>query len=91
MFVLTISEKIKETRITFSQGSVTVLQKMANYQDARVELTSTQWSKLKLNKEYFHEKELIHESFLTTRKTTKIRNAFTNNMLANLVRFKYLK
>ena len=42
MFLLTISEKIKETRITFSQGSVTVLQKMANYQDARVELTSTQ-------------------------------------------------
>ena len=25
MFVLTILEKIKETRITFSQGSVTVL------------------------------------------------------------------
>ena len=64
---------------------------MANYQDARVKLTSTQLKKLKLNKENFHEKELIHESFLTTRKTTKIRNAFANNMLTNLVRFKYLK
>ena len=30
MFVLTILEKIKETRFKFSQGSVTVLKKMGN-------------------------------------------------------------
>ena len=31
MFVLTILEKIKGTRLKFSQGSVTVLQKMVNF------------------------------------------------------------
>ena len=36
MFVLTILEKIKETRLKFSQGSVTVLEKMANNQEARI-------------------------------------------------------
>ena len=36
MFVLTVLEKIKETRLTLSQGSVTVLLKMANYEQARV-------------------------------------------------------
>ena len=36
MFVLTILEKIKETRLKFSQGSVTVLWKTENYQEAKV-------------------------------------------------------
>ena len=36
MFVLMILGKIKETRLTFSQGSVTVLQKMENYEKAGV-------------------------------------------------------
>ena len=31
MLVLTILEKIKETRLKFSQGSVIVLKQMANY------------------------------------------------------------
>ena len=31
MIVLTILEKIKGTRLKFSQGSVTVLQKMVNF------------------------------------------------------------
>ena len=47
MFVLTILEEIKETRLKVSQGSVTVLWKMANYQEARVKLTNTQLKKLK--------------------------------------------
>ena len=38
MFVLTILEKIKETGIKCSQGSITVSQKMANYQKARVKI-----------------------------------------------------
>ena len=42
MFVLTILEKIKETRLKFSHGSVIVLYKMTNYQEARVKLTNTQ-------------------------------------------------
>ena len=40
MFVLVILEKIKETRLKFSLGSVTVLYKMANYEEARVKLTN---------------------------------------------------
>ena len=47
MFVSTILEKIKETKLKFSRGSVTVLQKNANYQEARVKLTNTQLTKLK--------------------------------------------
>ena len=47
MFILTIFEKIKEKRLKFSQGSVTVLQIMENYQEAIVTLTNTQLSKLK--------------------------------------------
>ena len=47
MFVLTISKKTKETKLKFSLGSVTVLQKTGNYQDARVKLTYTQLNKLK--------------------------------------------
>ena len=40
-------EKIKETCLKFSQGSTTVLQKMARYEEARVKLTNIQLSKLK--------------------------------------------
>ena len=47
MFVLTILEKIKETRLKFSQGSVMVLQKMANYQEVRLYQVNTQLNKLK--------------------------------------------
>ena len=46
-FFLTVLEKIKETRLKFSQGGVTVIQKMANYQEVRVKLTNTQLHKLK--------------------------------------------
>ena len=42
MFILTILEKIKETRLTFSERSVTVLSIMSNYQEARVKLANTQ-------------------------------------------------
>ena len=41
MFVLRILEKNKEARLKLSQGSVTVLWKMTNYQEARVKLTNT--------------------------------------------------
>lgn len=47
MFVLTILEKIKETRLTFSQGSVTVWSKIANYQKSIIKPTNTQLKKLK--------------------------------------------
>ena len=69
---------------------------MANYQEARVKLTNTQLSKLKstaknrtgtilkLNKRNFEDEELPHELFLTTRQTTKIRNAFANNISTDI-------
>ena len=65
---------------------------MANYPKARVKLTNTQLNKLKAAAKYkkgtilriinenFDDEQLPHELFLTTRQTTKIRNAFTNNM-----------
>ena len=69
---------------------------MANYQEARVQLTNTQLSKLKsaakiktgtilrLNKKNFADEELTHELLLATGETTKIRNAFANNMSTDL-------
>ena len=65
---------------------------MANCQEAKVILTNTQLNQLKsgaknkigtilrINKKNFEGEELPHELFLTTRQTTKIRNAFANNM-----------
>ena len=85
LFILKILEKIKEMRLKFSQGSVAVLQKMADYEEARVEPTNTQLNKLqspgtisRLNKKDFEDEELPHESCLITKETTKIRNAFAN-------------
>ena len=78
-FVPTILEKEQEARIKFSQGSVTVLWRIANYQETRVKLTNTRLNKLKstaknktetilrLNKKPFEDDELPHELFLTTR------------------------
>ena len=52
MFALTILEKIKETKLKFFQGSVTILKKMTNYEEARVALTNTQLNKLKSEANY---------------------------------------
>ena len=69
---------------------------MPNYQQVKVKLTNTQLNKLKsaarnktgtilrLYKKNFEDEELRHEFFLTTRQTTKIRNAFANNMSADI-------
>ena len=69
---------------------------MANYQEARVKLTNTQIKKLKsaaknqtstklrINNKKLEDEELLHELFLTTRQTTKIRNAFANNMSTDI-------
>ena len=46
MFAVTILEKIKETRLKFSQGSVTVLQKMVYYEEVRVKIANSQLNKL---------------------------------------------
>ena len=48
---------------------------------------------LRLNKKNFEEEELPHDLFLTTRKTTKTRNAFANNVSTDFISVysKYLK
>ena len=68
---------------------------MANYQEARVKLTNAQLNKsksaakykigtiLRLNKKNFEDDELPHDVFLT-RQTTKIRNAFANNISTDI-------
>ena len=96
MFVLTILERIKGTRLTFSQGNVMVLPETANYEEARLKLTNTQLSKsksaaknktgttLRITQKNFQDEELPHELFLTTRQKTKIRNAIAKNMSTNL-------
>ena len=48
MFFLAILEIIKKLRVKFSQWNITLLQKMANYQDAKVNITNTQLSKTNL-------------------------------------------
>ena len=69
---------------------------MTNYQEARVKLTNIQLNKLKsaaknktgtilrINQKKFEVQELPHELFITTRQTTKIRNAFANNVSADI-------
>ena len=70
---------------------------MAKYQEARLKVTNTQLNKLKsavnnkagtiliLNNKNLEHEELPRELlFLTTRQTTKIRNAFSNNKSTNI-------
>ena len=69
---------------------------MAIYQEVRVKITNKQLNKLKsaansktrtilrINKKNFEDKELLHELFLTTRQTTKTKNAFSNTMLTDV-------
>ena len=74
MFVITILEKIKETRVKFSQGSV-IIKSAAKNKTRTI---------LNLNKKNFGDEELPHELFLTTRQTTKMRNTFANNMSTDI-------
>ena len=65
---------------------------MSNYKKARVKLENTQLNKLKspvknktgtilrIKIKNFEDEELSHKLFLTTRQTTKTRNAFASNM-----------
>ena len=69
---------------------------MVNYQEVRVKPTNTQLNKsnsaaknktgtiVRLNKKNFEDDELPHQSFLTTRKRTKIRNTFANKMSTDM-------
>ena len=66
-----------------SDGNITLLQNMANYKEARVNLTNAQLSKfkyaaknrtgtiLKTTNKIFRDEEFPQELFLTTRQKTK--------------------
>ena len=45
LFVLPNSQKIKETRLKFSQGAVIVLSKMTNYKEVKVKSRNNQLKK----------------------------------------------
>ena len=72
------------------------MEKIPNYEEVNVKLRNTQLNKLNsaaknktgtiliINKKNFQDEELTHELFLTTTKTTKIRNAFANIMSAGI-------
>ena len=69
---------------------------MASYQEAKSKLTNIQLRKFKsaaknktgkiwrLNQKNFEDEEFPHKLFLAKRKTTKIRNAFANNMSTDI-------
>ena len=69
---------------------------MSSYWEAKVKQTNTQLNNLKtaaknkagailrINKKNFEDNKLPYELFLTTRQTTKIRNAFANNMSTDI-------
>ena len=92
MFSSTILEKIKEKGMTFFQGSAAVLQKMANYEEARVKLANTQLKKIEsatknetgakliITKKNLQYEELPHELFLTTRQKPKIRDVLAKRL-----------
>ena len=69
---------------------------MANYQEARFQLTNTHLSKLRsearnktgtilrINKKNFQDEGLPHELFLTTRQATEKRSEFADNMSTDI-------
>ena len=102
MFALTIFKEIKEAKTRFSQESVTILWKIANYKEVRVKLTNAHLFKLKstvkdkieatlkINEKDSQDQELPRELLLTIRqkKKKKKRNVFGSNMSKNIKLFK---
>ena len=96
IFVLTILEKNQRNEIKIFSRKCNSIIKTTNYEGVRVKLPNTQLNKLKsaaknktwaiskINKKNFQDEEFPHELFLTTRQTTKIRNAFANKISADI-------
>ena len=57
---------------------------MVEYNTVNAKLSNLQLNKLKMNAKMFNGNNLAHEYLLTTRQTTKLRNAFRNNMLTDI-------
>ena len=96
IFVLTILEKNQRNEIKIFSRKCNSIIKTTNYEGVRVKLPNTQLNKLKsaaknktwaiskINKKNFQDEEFPYELFLTTRQTTKIRNAFANKISADI-------
>ena len=82
MFVLKIlgkvREKIKIKLLRFFQGSIIHIHKLKSTARNKTRATS------RITKKNFQDEEVPHELFLTTRKKTKIINAFANTMSTNI-------
>ena len=103
MFVLTILEKIKEASIKYfsrkcnsfiNNNKLSRSESQTNkYKIKQIKI----WSKkktgtiLRINKKNSEDEEMPHELFLTTKQTTKTRNAFANNTYQQLQDLKKLK
>ena len=79
MFILMVLEKIKkrkkETKIFSRNTQLNKLKSAAKNKTGTI---------LRINKKNFEDEELPHELFLTIRQTSKVRNAFANNMSTDI-------
>ena len=91
VLVLTILEKIKKTRLRFSEGRKSSLirdDKLSRskswtnkYTTKKIQSTAKDntGTILKKSNKNFWDEDLSHELFLTTKQKTKVRNALANN------------
>ena len=94
--VCTVLEKSKETEETKEQQKCCKNIKMFEYNTVNAKLSNSQLSKLKsaiinkqgttlrMNARMFNGNNLPHELLLTTRQTTKLRNAIENNLQTDI-------
>ena len=79
MFILMVLEKIKkrkkETKIFSRNTQLNKLKSAAKNKTGTI---------LRINKKNFEDENLPHELFLTIRQTSKVRNAFANNMSTDI-------
>ena len=92
LIVLRMVKKKLKKRPKSCQGGLTVLQKMANYGEARDKITNAQLNNLtctsknkcgttmRITKKTFQDENLPYELFLTAKQKPKIKNAFANNI-----------
>ena len=96
--VITVSEKSKETVLEFYKGTAKFCKEhiMVEYNTINAKLSNSQLNKLKntaknrqrttlrMNARMLSANNLPHELLLTTRQTTKLRNAIENNMSTDI-------
>ena len=81
MFVLITFLKTKETKLKFSHG---VKRRNAKLHKLKSAAKNKTGKTLRIVKKNLQDEELFYELFLTTSQTTKIKNAFANNMSTDI-------